>query len=211
VRSLIVAAFDNADWLSGIHDDAESSDESLLNFVTTFRRSLQIDENGNHIEAGAWVHPTAIVRNSVILSGANVHEFCSVRDSILRPNCCVGHCSEVARSIIGDHVSLPRFNYVGSSIIGERVRAGGAVSMASQRFDRGEISVDVNVAPSTKLGAIVGSGTRIGFCAHINPGVSIGHRCLIGPYVDVRSSVPDDSILLAAQRLIQRPREGAHC
>lgn len=167
---------------------------------------------GNYVHPTAQVHPTAIVERSIILAGAKVHEFVSVRHSILLPNARVGHGGEVARSILGPEVSLPRFNYVGSGIIGARVRLGGCVSVASRRFDDAEVHLqdefDSEPTGRTKFGAIVGEDTIVGFGVHINPGLTIGRRCLISPLVDLRVSIPDDQIVLSGQRLHLRPRPG---
>lgn len=182
----------------------------VAGFISEFRTGFHLDSNGNYIAPTAWVHSSALIRNSVVLDGVNIHEFVSIRDSIVCSGANVGHCCEVTRSIIGEKVSMPRFNYVGSSLIGERVRLGGVVSLASQRFDKGEVLGPDEASGVMKLGAMIGYDTRLGFAVHVNPGVRIGAKCLIGPYSDVRISIPSDSVLLIAQRPVVRRREGAH-
>lgn len=210
MRPALEATFETPSWL--IDHPAWPLLEAfdVAGFIAEFRSGLNLDSTGSFIAPSAWVHPSALIQNSVVLSEASIHEFVSLRDSIVCSGANVGHCCEVARSIIGNDVSLPRFNYVGSSLVGERVRFGGAASLASQRFDKGEVLKSDETLGVVKFGAMVGHDSRLGFAAHVNPGVRIGKRCLIGPYSDVRTSIPDDSVLLVAQRAVVRRREGVH-
>lgn len=166
----------------------------------------------SYVHPTATVHGTAIVTRSILLAGAEVHEFASIRDTIMFPNARVGHACEIARSILGPGVSLPRFNYVGSSILGARVRFGGCVTVATRRFDDERVvlrsSSEHQSTGRLKFGAIVGEDTIVGFGVHINPGITIGRRCLISPLVDLRVSVADDQIVLLGQNINIRPRLG---
>ena len=183
----------------------------IAEYVAQRKAGQLVDHQGNLIHGAAYVHPTAQVRNSIIGSGASVHEFTTVRDSLIDANSVIGHCSEVARSIIGARASVPRFNYVGGSILGSEVRLGGCVSIASRRFDQGHISIRYGseryFTDQPKMGALIGDETMVGFGSHVNPGVIIGRRCLIGPYCDVRRDIPDDYVIVVDQKLAARPRQ----
>jgi bifunctional UDP-N-acetylglucosamine pyrophosphorylase/glucosamine-1-phosphate N-acetyltransferase len=182
----------------------------IAEYVQVRKAGQAIDDKGNLICSSAYVHPTAQVKNSIIGPNASIYEYVTVRDSLIEANSVVGHCGEVARSIIGKDVSLPRFNYIGGSIIGRSVRVGGCVSTATRRFDDADVMLrykeDQLPTHQRKFGALIGDGTIIGFASHLNPGVVIGRRCLIGPYTDLRRDVPDDYIIVSDQKLSARVR-----
>lgn len=168
-------------------------------------RTEFLDSAGNLISETARIEAGAIVKNSWVMDDVNVHEGVSIRDSIIMSGARVGHAGEIARSIIGPRVSLPRFNYVGASIVGADVRFGGCVSLATRRYDDQDVTLfsQGRRIPTgrVKFGSIIGEKTIIGYGVHINPGVSIGRRCIISPLLDIRVSIPDDKIVIGDQKI----------
>jgi len=211
VEALATAGDEIAAFLKG-NGAAALSAFDIERYVGALLEDGSFSSADSFIHSTAKVHPTAIVSRSILLAGAEVHEFASIRNTIMFPSARVGHAGEIARSILGPGVSLPRFNYVGSSILGAGVRFGGCVSVATRRFDDGSVLLQSgsghHSTGRTKFGAIVGEHTIVGFGVHINPGITIGRRCLISPLVDLRVSIEDDQIVLLGQNVHVRPRLG---
>lgn len=179
---------------------------NALSQVLSFLEHRGTDSNGNSISSSSEIHRSAIITNSYIGEGVKAYEFVRIRESLIGPGTTIGHCSEIARSIILSNCSIPRFNYIGASIIGNFVRFGGICSLASRRFD------DVNVfirdkghivqTERFKFGSIVGDNCVIGFGVHCNPGTVVGMNSIVTPQVELRGTVPAESIVSSQQRLL---------
>lgn len=150
--------------------------------------------DGLEVDPSAEIHPSASVTHSIIGAGVSIYENVVVRNSVVMSGTQIGHASEVARSCVFPGSSIPRFNYVGASVLGSHVRLGGAVSLASRRFDDALVHLSDGSGGDPKLGSIVGARTLIGFACHVNPGLRIGADCVLQPHVDIRRDVPPASM-----------------
>ena len=180
----------------------------LLRDVPALVRELTAE--GPVIDASAYVHPNAIVSNSVIGPGVHVYEGCTVRDSVVLGGCTIGHASEVARSILLRDCFVPRFDYVGGSLLGEGVHLGGNVALATRRLDGrtvviawGTERIETGLA---QFGSLIGDGTTVAFGSHVNPGSVVGHSSVIMPHVDLRGWIPPESMVYVRQRVVVRRR-----
>ncbi len=136
--------------------------------------------------------PVYIGRNSII--GDNV----LIRNSHIGDNCVIGAHSEVARSYLGNGVYLHR-NYVGDSVIGDNVLFGAGAVTANFRFDAGNIIAKHKgkkvETQKQKLGAIVGSNSKVGVGTILLPGVVVGKNSWISPGELVKQEIPDNSFV----------------
>lgn len=74
---------------------------------------------------------------------------------------------------------------------------GSGAVLANLRLDDGEISSTVREAKvgtgKTKLGSMIGTGSRIGVNASVMPGIKIGQDSFIGAGVTVDRDIPEKS------------------
>jgi bifunctional UDP-N-acetylglucosamine pyrophosphorylase/glucosamine-1-phosphate N-acetyltransferase len=154
---------------------------------------------GNNVKIGDFskiVGPTFIGDNSVI------GDYSMIRESQIGEDSLVGSCTEVARSYNGNNVFLHR-NYVGDSVLGNDVMFGAQAVTGNLKFDGKKVLSSVNgVRVDTnmnKLGAIVGSFSKIGVNATILPGVKIGKKTWIGPGEKVKYDIEDKTYLIGGE------------
>ncbi|MFN4212418.1 MAG: sugar phosphate nucleotidyltransferase [Microgenomates group bacterium] len=142
---------------------------------------------GKNVKIGQGVKivgPTYIGDNTII------GDFVLIRESIIENNCLIGAFSEVARSYLGEKVYLHR-NYVGDSILDKNVLLGAGAVLANFRFD----SQPIKNTYLSKLGSIIGEGSKIGANATILPGVKIGRNTFIGPLEMVDKDIEDNKFV----------------
>lgn len=175
------------------------------------------------IHGGAFVHPTAIVENGVVVErGARIMEYAVVKNycvvgpgavvgthsivrdySLLCEKVVVGAQCEVARTILYKGVHLHK-NYAGDSIFDEGSSLGAGTVTANRRHDReairsviwksGEKRGRISTG-RTSLGAVVGEKARVGINCSLRPGVKIGSRAGIAEAVVVDRDVQEDEFL----------------
>lgn len=149
---------------------------------------------GAAILGPAFVGPGTVLGNQAL-----------VRDSMVGARCIIGYSSEVARSWLGNDVWF-HTNYVGDSVIDDNVSFGSGTVTGNLRLDEGVIKARVKgerlSTGRTKLGQIIGSGTRVGINASLMPGVIIGRNAFVGPGVILHEDVPDGRRVTLRQDLV---------
>ena len=149
---------------------------------------------GAAILGPAYVGPGTILGNQAL-----------VRDAIVGARCIVGYSTEVARSWLGHDVWF-HTNYVGDCIIDDNVSFGSGTVTGNLRLDEGIIKVRIKGerlgTGRTKLGQIIGAGTRVGINASLMPGVVIGRNAFVGPGVILNDDVPDGRRVTVRQDLV---------
>lgn len=137
-----------------------------------------LEEGVKILEFAKVVGPTYIGKNTII------GNYSLVRQSMIGNDCLIGGYSEVTRSYLGQKVMLHR-NYLGDSVVENDVLFGAGATCANFRFDQDEIKSLVKGSlintKRQKLGAIIGSGTKIGINASLMPGVKIGSKVFVYP------------------------------
>jgi len=150
-------------------------------------------ESGVRIFEGVKiVGPAYIGKNSII--GNNT----MIRQSILGDNCVTGYASDITRSVIGNNCWF-HTNYIGDSVLSDNISMGSGAVFANLRLDDGQISMTIKgekiVTGRNKLGAIIGSDTRIGINVSVMPGVAIGSNTFISSGIAVQTNIPDESFV----------------
>lgn len=150
---------------------------------------------GENVKIGDF---TKIVGPSFIGDNSIVGDYSMIRESQVGEDCLIGSGTEVARSYIGNNVFLHR-NYIGDSVLDNDVMFGAQAVTGNLKFDGekvlssvNETRVDTNL---NKLGAVVGSNSKVGVNATIFPGVKIGKKCWIGPGEKVKYDIEDKTYL----------------
>ncbi|MDP2717613.1 MAG: sugar phosphate nucleotidyltransferase [Candidatus Micrarchaeota archaeon] len=148
---------------------------------------------GSIIKAGSRIEgPAYIGENCLIGPNAFIR-----RGSVIENNCHVG-TSEIKNSVVMNGANVPHFSYVGDSVLCENVNLGAGSMIANLRFDDGPITVQFRQGPvesgRRKLGAAIGSGTKVGVNCSINCGVLIGHNCKIFPGTAVRHNLDNEAV-----------------
>src|SRR3989344_6475907 len=161
-------------------------------FLNQLNKEIRVGKNVKIAKTAKIVGPCFIDDNSII------GDFTMLRDSHIGKNCLIGGYSEVTRSYLGDNVSLHR-NYVGDSVLANNVLFGAQAATANFRFDSGNIKSAVNKSKIDtnlkKLGAIIGSGSKIGVNSTILPGVKIGKNTYIAPGYTIAEDVEDKKFI----------------
>lgn len=147
------------------------------------------------------IHPTAVIEGNVVLEkdvrvlahasiigpctigrGTIVANNALIRSSSTGEQCVIGYGTEVARSVLHHNVWTHK-NYIGDSVIGENVAFGAGTVLGNFRLDEETIFSRVRgeriCTHREKLGAMVGSGSRIGIQVGVNPGIKIGSGTFI--------------------------------
>ncbi|MBI5225870.1 NTP transferase domain-containing protein [Candidatus Micrarchaeota archaeon] len=148
---------------------------------------------GSIIKAGSRIEgPVYIGENCLIGPNAFIRS-----GSVIENNCHVG-TSEIKNSVVMNGANVPHFSYIGDSVLCDNVNLGAGTMIANLRFDNGPIVVhfkDQGKVDSgrRKLGAAIGSGTKVGVNCSINCGVLIGHECKIFPGSKVTHNLDNDT------------------
>jgi UDP-N-acetylglucosamine diphosphorylase / glucose-1-phosphate thymidylyltransferase / UDP-N-acetylgalactosamine diphosphorylase / glucosamine-1-phosphate N-acetyltransferase / galactosamine-1-phosphate N-acetyltransferase len=135
------------------------------------RENVAIHKSAN-VEEHCVIKGPAIISANVFI-GAHAYLRGGVfigENSVIGPGC------EVKTSIIHERCALAHFNFVGDSILGSDINMEAGSVIANHYNERKDktIYVLINNKPhaidSTKFGALVGDGCRIGANAVLSPG-----------------------------------------
>jgi NDP-sugar pyrophosphorylase family protein len=152
-------------------------DEVVKNMTPTLDNTYSIDGD-------VAIHSTAVVETGVIMKGSIIigpncfigaHAY--LRGGVyLMGNNSVGPGCELKSCILFPGTNLAHFNFLGNSILGSGVNmeAGSIIANHFNERTEKEISVTINgtllKTGSTKFGAVVGDGCKIGANAVLSPG-----------------------------------------
>jgi len=132
-----------------------------------------IIEDGAIIDHNAVIKgPAYIGRETLIGMGAFIREHSSIED-----NAVIGAYSEIKRSSIQVHANISSWCFIGDSVVGVNASLGPKVVTLNVLPSGIKVSrlhpVRVKGRTLTKLGAIIGTGARIGACTVLYPGAYI--------------------------------------
>lgn len=157
---------------------------------------------GTKVEAGAYIQgPCIIGDNCQIRHGAYI------RGSVITGNdCVIGHATEVKNSIFLNEAKAGHLSYVGDSILGSRVNLGAGTKCANVRFDKKNVTVNLNGQKIDtglrKFGAIFADDSQTGCNSVTNPGTIMGKNSRLGPCATVKGVVPKNHIVKAPENAI---------
>lgn len=130
-----------------------------------------------------------------------------IRSSHIGTNCVTGYGSDITRSYIGNDCWF-HTNYIGDSVLENNISLGSGSVLSNVRLDDGIIfSMIKNNRISTmrtKLGAIIGSGVRIGSNTTVMPGIKIGKNSAIGAGIVVNKDVAESTLCYASVKLVEK-------
>ncbi len=172
-----------------IKDSVKVSENVLI------KGKVVIEDDVKILEGAIVKGPCYIGKNTTVGNNVLIRDYTHVGE-----NCSIGYSTEIARSYVGDNCFF-HSNFIGDSIICDNCFFGYGTITANYRLDQHTIKVKVNEnkidSGRSKLGAIVGEGTRIGVGCMIMPGVRLGPHSLIGPGIIVYDDVgPNKKVLL---------------
>ncbi|MCJ2083785.1 LpxA family transferase [Methylobacterium sp. J-090] len=185
-----VARFEGSPFASFASREAWGLVERLREIVHGLLDGLGSDFR---IEDGIAVHRTATVEDGASLKApVIVGPRCLVaQGSLIRggcwvdEDCIVGPGSELKTTIVFRGSKLAHFNFVGDSLLGEDVNLEAGAIIANHRNEREEKSIVIQhggraiETGTTKFGALVGDGTRIGANAVVAPGAILAPRTIV--------------------------------
>ena len=161
---------------------------------------------GVWVGKGTIVDPLAAPRGPAIVGrDCGLRPGAYLRAGVLAGDGCVlGNSSEFKNCLLFDGCQVPHYSYVGDSILGWRVHLGAGATCSNFKAGGGEISVEwdgVRTATGlVKLGVLAGDGADVGSQAVLNPGTILGRDSVVYPLVSVRGTVPERTIVKAADR-----------
>lgn len=164
-------------------------EKAVIDKSAVISGDVYIQDGVRILENAKIVGPTYIGASTII--GQNS----LVRESMIGSNCVIGFSTEIVRSYIADN-SWFHNNYVGDSIVSSNVSMGAGSILANLKLNESTIKsmmkdkiIDTG---KSKLGAIIGTGARIGINASIMPGIKVGKNCFVGPAVVLDRDLLDD-------------------
>ncbi len=181
-----------------ISKKADISKQAVIRGDVYIGANVKIFENAV-IHGPAYIGDGTVVANNAL-----------VRNSMVGKNCVIGFSTEIARSYLNRDVWTHN-NYVGDSVVDSNVSFGSGTVIGNLRFDEENVKVNIKNkredSGMNKLGAFIGSGTRVGINASTNPGVKIGRNCFIGGSMYVDKDVPDNKLVLLDQKVKITPNK----
>lgn len=133
------------------------------------------------VEGGASLKPPVIVGpRCLVAQGSMIRDGCWVDE-----DCVMGPGSELKTAILFRGSKLAHFNFVGDSVLGADVNLEAGAIIANHRNELAEKEIlivhgDRTIETgTTKFGALVGDGTRIGANAVVAPGAILAPRTIV--------------------------------
>jgi UDP-N-acetylglucosamine diphosphorylase / glucose-1-phosphate thymidylyltransferase / UDP-N-acetylgalactosamine diphosphorylase / glucosamine-1-phosphate N-acetyltransferase / galactosamine-1-phosphate N-acetyltransferase len=139
------------------------------------------------------IHHTANIEHHVILKGPIVigpgcfigsHAY--LRGGVfIDEKVSIGPGCEVKSSFLFANASLAHFNFVGDSVVGSNVNMEAGSIVANHYNEREDKTIRVLVSgeqhtiDSTKFGALIGDGTKIGANAVLSPGTILPKKSIV--------------------------------
>lgn len=196
---LDVTAYFLSTLKQNISPKAKVSDKAIIEGNVVIEEGVKVFE-GAVIKGPCYIGKNVIVGNNSM-----------IRESNLEEGVVTGFSSDITRSYIGSN-SWFHTNYIGDSVIEGDFGMGSGAVLANLRLDDHTIRVGDPSTRSarsgqgekidtgrTKLGLIVGKGSRVGVNASTMPGVRVGSNSLVGPGVVLHDDVKENTKILVKQ------------
>ncbi len=152
------------------------------------------------VEKGAKILENTVIQGpAIIKKGCEIGPMAHIRPfTVIEENVKVSK-SEVKNSVVCEGAALPHFNYVGDSYIGRNVNFGAGSITANLRNDGKNVKVKVKgellETGRKKLGAFVGSDTKIGVNCTLNPGVKLGADVITDSNMRIKRDVGNGEVI----------------
>ncbi len=179
----------NEKILGSIHRkiDGEVSESAVINGEVIVEKGAVIKEN------------TVIEGPAIIKKGCRIGPMAHIRPfTVIEEDVKISK-SEVKNSVVCEGTALPHFNYVGDSYIGKNVNFGAGSITANLRNDGENVKVKVKgellETGRKKIGAFVGSDTKIGVNCTLNPGVKVGADVITDSNIRINKDVGNGEVL----------------
>jgi len=140
-----------------------------------------------------FIHPTSIVEEGVILKGpiyigpncfVGAHAYLRGGVYLVGKNS-IGPGCELKSCILFPNTNLAHFNFIGDSIVGSNVNFEAGAIAANHYNERSEKEIVVSIknqkvkTGSTKFGALIGDGCKIGANAVLSPGTVLEKNTVV--------------------------------
>lgn len=140
-----------------------------------------------------FIHPSSIVEEGVILKGpvfigpncfVGAHAYLRGGVYLMGKNS-IGPGCELKSCILFPNTNLAHFNFVGNSIVGSNVNLEAGAIVANHFNERSEKEIVVTVrgqrmkTNTTKFGALIGDGCKIGANAVLSPGTILEEGSIV--------------------------------
>lgn len=140
------------------------------------------------IDADAFIHPTAVLEDEVIIGkNVSIGPFSYIRKhSIILSGTKIGCNVEIIKSIVMQNSKISHMSCIGRSVIGSNCNLGAGFIAATRRLNGKEIEVKVPAKPKfiskrRHLGVVVGMNVQTGVYVITMPGSTIGENSIIYP------------------------------
>ncbi|KYC40080.1 bifunctional N-acetylglucosamine-1-phosphate uridyltransferase/glucosamine-1-phosphate acetyltransferase [Scytonema hofmannii PCC 7110] len=185
-----------------IDDTVELQPDVIIEPQTHLRGSTVI-HTGSRIGPGSLIENSqigenvtiqySVVTNSIIHSGTTVGPYAHLRGNVVvGAKCRIGNFVELKNTTLGDHSNAAHLSYLGDTTAGTRVNIGAGTITAN--YD------GVKKHPTT-----IGDRTKTGANSVLVAPLSIGNDVYIAAGSAVTKDVPDDCLVIARARQVEKP------
>ncbi len=185
-----------------IDDTVELQPDVIIEPQTHLRGSTVI-HTGSRIGPGSLIENSqigenvtiqySVVTNSIIHSGTTVGPYAHLRRHVVvGAKCRIGNFVELKNTTLGDHSNAAHLSYLGDTTAGTRVNIGAGTITAN--YD------GVKKHPTT-----IGDRTKTGANSVLVAPLSLGNDVYIAAGSAVTKDVPDDCLVIARARQVEKP------
>ncbi len=156
------------------------------------------------IYSGVTIEPPAIIG-----SGSELRPGAFIRGNVIvGEGCVVGNSTELKNCLLLSGVQVPHYNYVGDSVLGNHAHMGAGAVCSNLKADGKNVVVHAGdnhyETGLKKMGAVLGDNADVGCGCVLNPGTVVGCRTSVYPLTALRGVYPADSIVKAANAVVER-------
>ncbi len=155
--------------------------------------------------------------NVCIRGRVNIGEGCTIRPgscisgpAVIGSNCVIGPSVTISGPVsIGGNTVVEPFTYIANSVIGSNVHIGPGAIIQDSVIDEGTFigsrftvvsgEADIRIGGEyhhQSIGAMIGSGCRLGTGVTVQPGTIVGNYCQVKDVKVLSGDIPDKSLVI---------------
>jgi len=135
----------------------------------------------------------SVISDSVVQSGTRIGPYAHLRDRVeIGENCRIGNFVELKKAKLGTKTNVAHLSYLGDATLGEKVNIGAG-------------TITANYDGVNKHKTTIGDRTKTGSNSVLVAPLTLGSDVTIAAGSTVTENVPDDHLVIARSRQINKP------
>ena len=135
----------------------------------------------------------SVITDSVVQSGTRIGPYAHLRDRVeIGENCRIGNFVELKKAKLGNKTNVAHLSYLGDATLGEKVNIGAG-------------TITANYDGVNKHKTTIGDRTKTGSNSVLVAPLTLGSDVTIAAGSTVTENVPDDHLVIARSRQINKP------